>query len=75
MRLLTVVCTVLLALSAPALAQDAPDGGGPGVSPGTLGLIVAGGVLAGFGLGYALKKDSNPTPFTCANKSIAVTTC
>ena len=67
MRLFAVICTVLLALSAPALAQDA-DGGSTGVSPGMLALGVA-GVGLGVFAGMALKKNSTttpPTPLTCA---------
>lgn len=82
-----VVCAALLAFSAPSLAQedvdppapppDAGPGPGPGVSPGMLVLGAAGLGLGVWGLTVALKKNSTPTPLTCAqlHPSIAATTC
>ena len=77
MRLFAVTCMVLAVLSTPVLAQDAPDDRGPGVSPGMLGLVFAGGVLLGWGIDAAFRKS--PDQLTCAQQIKfplqAATTC
>jgi hypothetical protein len=85
MRILALVCTVLLAISAPALAQNSPpppetaDGGLGGLSPGAIALGAAGIGLTVFVITVASKKSDStpPTPLTCAqlNPTIAATTC
>jgi hypothetical protein len=78
MRLFAIICIVLMGLSATARAQDS-DGSTPlgGVSPGMLALGAVGVGLATWAIIVATKKNSSPTPLTCAQNhpSTAATSC